>query len=953
MQKILIILILAVLLLDMLYASQDDDLRFIIGLYRDSNFRLAKTEMIKFKDNYPDSRFLTDVDFLLANIYLRAREYEEAQGLFEDLYNDPSVEIARPDVLQGLAQVKFFQGDLTGSALLFNKFISDYPEHDLYWNALYFLGRIAVGQSDYNSASYYYLEAAGISNDLQISIAQLDLFLITNNYSDAEDIMEKMLHDAPDDNLTDQALVKLHNYNLQVRDFDKILLLGLDSIDPGSPYFEDYKLILGITRYEMGNYQKALQELEGMDSERAEYYKALCYVEFNQTVKAVELFEKTKGSDNIEISSNSYFYIARLAADLDTSIELLQNFIQTYPAHIHLSAAEYQLGYNYFQQENYREARKYLENSTERGIDPASREKAIFLIAEADHQLEEDVLAYQEYNTYLESYPRGQFSDEALFKLGLYLYRKDNHPEAFVKFDQLINDHPESAKVGMSRFYIGEMFYDQNKYFEAERHFKKAKDGLVDQGLVELRLAQISFFLKEYSDVESNLPKIPDQERYIFDKNILAGNLYFIRNDYETALEAYDTALQHAPSDEAERKVMNRKAWTLYQMRDYGRAAEIYQALSNTQEGDPSYLLKAASSAFSAQDYSTAIDLYEDFLELYPDSNEIISARIGISNSHYNKGEFKQSALYYRELINPEIDAEIRKNALNGLRWSCEQEPSLEYLAILIDIQQEYDDVEFETDILKDKIIYLDSKGRWQEVLQTFNQLDQSAADEIRNDYFQFFQARAMTNLEYYDQADQVFGLIKKDQLDAEVYSAWADLKLMQKDELGAIDKLRAASQISRDYNIWLPLLELEQNNEHEMFLDDYHKFKEFAGLQEQQQAQVLWVKWKLEKSELSGLDEVIGSLSESKYSIIKANAQLLKGLHLYKTDAYEDAIPELLRVRYLYQEFGEVRMEAEYHACLAYIKAERKSEAEELFELIREELSPQRISNIEQELEG
>jgi len=952
MQKLLLILIFSLLVSGLLFSGEAEDIKFIIGLYKDNNYRLAKTELNRFRDNYPESSYLSDIDFLLANINLRARQYDSAGDLYEKLLNDPEVDITRPDILQGLAQVKYFKEDYTGSALLFNDFISEYPDHELQWNALYFLGRIAMEQGDYSSASHYLLEASKIGDDLQISIAQLELLLITNNYSDAKLIMQTMLKDDLHDPLTDQALIKLHNYNLKTRNFDEILLTGFEAVGLDSPYYDDYKLILGITRYELGNYELGLNDLQDLNSLRADYYKALCNVELGQSAKAVELFTQTQDSENIEISSNSFFYLARLSADRDKAISMLSEFISMYPSHIFLSAAQYQLGYNYFRKEEYTEAGNYLSISIEREIDPASREKAVYLIAEADFQLDLQVKAFTGYNGYIEQYPKGAFADEALFKMGLYLYNKNNYPDAYINFDQLVNDFPQSSKVGMCRFYIGEMFYDKNKYFDAEKYFLRAKEGMVDQGLIELRLAQIKFFLKEYDKVEESLQNIPDNERYLFDKNVLKGNLYFTQNQYNEAVSAYDIALNYAPSNEAKEKVLNRKAWTFYQMKNYSEAADIYKTLSSA-DGQSAYLLKAASSAFSAQDYSAAIELYNDFISNYPESESLLDARIGVANSHYNNKDFIQSALLYRELVTPEIEPEIRKNSLNGLRWSCEQEPTIEYISMINDILLEYDDIEFKTALLKDKIVYLDNKGLWEEVLLAFTLFDPSISSDMSGDHFQIYQATALTRLDRLDEADEVFNKIDPENYDAEIYSSWADLKINQKDDIEAIAKLRSASMKSRDYNIWLLMLKMEQKYDHEMFLNDYNKLLEFAGLQEKQQAKVYWIKWKIGEKEYEGLDEVISELSDSRYKLIKANSQFLKGFLLYDKLEFENAIPELLRVRYLYPEIGEVRVEAEYYACLAYILADRKTEAEQLFELIKEEITPEMKLDIENGLQG
>jgi hypothetical protein len=57
--------------------------------------------------------------------------------------------------------------------------------------------------------------------------------------------------------------------------------------------------------------------------------------------------------------------------------------------------------------------------------------------------------------------------------------------------------------------------------------------------------------------------------------------------------------------------------------------------------------------------------------------------------------------------------------------------------------------------------------------------------------------------------------------------------------------------------------------------------------------------------------------------------------------------------VRYLYPEINDVRIEAEYLACLSYLATQRNLEAKQLYEAISNELSAARKAELAAKLQG
>jgi hypothetical protein len=167
-------------------------------------------------------------------------------------------------------------------------------------------------------------------------------------------------------------------------------------------------------------------------------------------------------------------------------------------------------------------------------------------------------------------------------------------------------------------------------------------------------------------------------------------------------------------------------------------------------------------------------------------------------------------------------------------------------------------------------------------------------------------------------------------------------------DHATAIDKLRKASMLTRREDIWLELLEIELEQTNDFFENDLNKFMEFATGEEREFADLLEIEWKINLDLLADLNPRINELSKSKHKSVKARSQFLKGLLLVKNNDNEAAIPELLRMRYLYPEFVEIRNRAEALACISYMKLNNYDEAKKLFEVIKNDISVEMKENLE-----
>ncbi len=957
MKRVLSILILMLLMTTMLFAIESEDLQYIVKLYANGEYRIARLEIDKFLKNYPDSRFIPDVTYLKADILLRNEEYAAAQQLFQTLYEANSKPAFRAEVILGLAQSCFFQKEYKTAKDLFQRFNSQFPNHELNWRAYYFQGRIAYIQDAYRDSSELFENALRYKDDAQIYPALIRSLLKTGKVKEAEEKLMIIHNMRGADSWWEQSAVFYMQYLVDAGNYSRAIEYGNNLIAPQSQYYADYAQLMATACFETGDYARALEYLQSIKDpdETAQYYLAMAMFNLGNIADAKPVFVwLSTDAKQKDIRANSLFYLAKIEGEtsLVASIRMLESFINDYPDNRFISAARYQLGLNYFKRDEYEQANRFLKQSVTNELDKLSREKARFMVAETDFLLNRADDALTGFSDYLKSYPQGKFRDEALFKSGLIRFQKREFRTAKADFERLLADYPESGKAGMANFYLGEIALNLAQGDQALSYYNAASQSDADQALVYERIARIYFKDKRYDEALASLNKMPDEAGFAFSKSLLAGDIHFAKKSYTNALEQYKIANQVAEGEAEKEQARSRMAWTYYQLRDYDNATSLYNDLSASSADRSKFLLLAAKAAFSADDFLSAADYYKQYLQGGATGDEKFKATLGIADSYYNLGDYKQAIQYYKQLIYANVPQAWFKSALDGLKWCARQSDEIDFVREIDSMLQREGGDSFKGKLLEAKANALTEEGRYAEAIQT--------CETIINQYFGYIGipdvrlllARCYSETGRYADAEKVFSTISSSGGKSEkLLYDWAQLKEKQNDNIAAIIKLTEASQISHDPKIWLDLLRLQKTENHPAFIRSYDEFMGFSKGLNREKAELIWVQYQIGNESTGMIEPVIENLIKSEHKEIRAAAQYWKGYVLYNKGQYEEAISELLRVRFLYPEIEDVKIEAEYLACFAYIELREENKAKERYEMIKEYLTPAQRAKLAQKL--
>ncbi len=933
-----------------LRAGDNDDLLFAMGLYEDGNFALAEQELEKYLASYPDSNFRGEASYLLADIYLNQAKYKSASELFKALRDNPPATLQFSDILFGQGQSYYYLKNYPEAKKIFKELLKKYPQHRDISRFYYFLGCCQFAELDLKTARTNLQKSLELEDKMTTRLKLVEVYLADSDPDSAEKLIKSALDKfAGDENLY-YSLVLFQGDNIKRGKYDKLLTIGYDKVPANSDYYEQYNLLTGIAQFEKANYQEAVKRLESLQFEKAQYYYALSLIKLNNRETATAVLRNLQTAENKEIMANSLFYLADLESEPIKKNKLFEEFINKYPENMFVAEARYLWGYNQFRQQKYEEAADNIQKSISAGLTAEYLERAIYLQAEAAYLSEKPVNAQQLFTAYLNKYPAGKFADEAYFKKGLCLFTAGNNPAAKEEFQLVIYNFPESDKIGMSNFYLGEIALLSKDYEKARQHYSIALNQRSDKNLVWLRISRSWQQTKDYSKAAAALENVDTGSAFEVEKLTLLGDIRFAEKNYIAALKSYQQASQLEKDTDRKESIQAKSAWTYYQKGDYNKASEIYNQLSIRTDNPATYTFQSATAMFSAKQYDTALRQYKLFVENFPSSLNAITAKIGIGDCYYNLKDFESARKQYRSLITLITDENLNKSILNGWKWSTEQSGK-DFLAEISDFQKGNIPVNYRFMVEDYKAKYMFSHQMYQEVNDLVDQMKRNYNFPMKE--AEYLKARSLKNLKLWDAADDFYARLFIIYKDPNLQFEWADITLATGNVETTVRKLQFACEKLEKPEHILKLLQVEIDYDWAEFDADYQRFIDKLKGAERENAELLRTKWFLDQNKIPEANQKIAALKNSAAEEIKAEAQYLSGYSLYQQKKYQEAVPELLRVRHLFPYLIEIRHRSEELAFRAYLKMDKKQDAVNLLNNIRADLSPSAVSELEKLLEG
>ncbi len=317
------------------------------------------------------------------------------------------------------------------------------------------------------------------------------------------------------------------------------------------------------------------------------------------------------------------------------------------------------LGESYYQQEKYREAIEALNNAMTY-LDPESKEKAVFLIAESHNFLGEFKKSSTAYLEYLNLTKGTDKERSAHYGLGWLYHKQQIFHWAADSFEKAAKGNDELARKALYYQAINQKLGGQyeNSLNTFSEFGEKYKTGLwVEQAFYEWAIS--SFEAGQYGDAIETLLTLIRNEDNLQDPGkiyTLLGESYFANNEFTRASAAFEEAEKVADIDPAlRRQARFQKAWILYRNQAYEQAQPIFESVyaeTPTTDIGAEALFWSADSYYKLRQYGDAAQRFSIFIRNYPDKELIGAARYSLGWSYFVLGQYDKAVEPFEAFLN-------------------------------------------------------------------------------------------------------------------------------------------------------------------------------------------------------------------------------------------------------------------------------------------------------------
>ncbi|MGC8844919.1 MAG: tetratricopeptide repeat protein [Candidatus Hydrogenedens sp.] len=348
------------------------------------------------------------------------------------------------------------------------------------------------------------------------------------------------------------------------------------------------------------------------------FYYLKRWAECSETLKP--LIEETTPKDYRPRAM--YFYARALVQtqNFETAIPVLQNMVKTFPEYPLVPFAKYVLGNIYTRLNQLENAVSILSDvASNEKIDPQLRMECNFRVAEIYSQLGWYEGAMNAYQTLKTQFKEGPYKEKSDFGYLWTLYQAKKFPEAVNEGKNFIQNYPQSEKKPFAMYILANSLLEQNMLDEALSFYNSLRQQYADTSYATESLYKIAWahYLKNDLNIaKTNVTEFLDkagESPFRADAYFLLGSLYTAEGNYEDAMEEFQMVYEKYP----------------------------------TSKFAPEALYKSAECAELLGIIKPAMQLYNRFIQTYPQHTLIVSAYLHYGDLQGKDGNWEEALKTY------------------------------------------------------------------------------------------------------------------------------------------------------------------------------------------------------------------------------------------------------------------------------------------------------------------
>lgn len=909
--------------------------RFIVNLYELGERDALESEIRAFEAQYPHSDYRYNLRYITANMLQEKGKHAEALEAYDELlrqnlelslrhqvYLSKAISLlATKQYSEGMLQLDFLESESKNPALI--------SRANLYRARTY----RQLGQH-YGALKYYQLLLdEGTREDIKYEY--LEILLKLDKQSEAKLFLDEM--DADDENYV-KSQVYYSKYLLDNNKLDD-LSEHLESIKEieNEPNIELIRLRLAFSKQDFKSAGDILQNTENT-GDYLDYYKGLYLLQNNKVEEAEEIFVRLVSGGDPQLAVLAYLERIKILFESEPqeAIRQLKSFMAQ-KQQVAYAQQLYTMSHFAYVLEDYPEALRYLALARGEAENRALLSEIDYMIAQSWMRLERYNQAAESFNRYLNLYPDGDKRDASLFYLGYIYFQAKDYKLAIGAFNEIINSMPDSEYLTSAEMYLAEIDFFQANYRLSLSAFGRLHRKLSnDYNLqhISLRMAQCRYYLERYDDALSTVERLNDS----YDKYILWGHIEFNRKEYNTAVKAFELAVGYADNDIQLKETKSYLALTNYKLKRYDEASRLYLELYDGDESPDTFLYLGAKSAYAAGDYNLAYNLFEQFVDEFPESDLFLSVLTDMANVLFNMENYEEAYQTYQSVLTrfrnknefSPREQGLLAEVFTGIELSLMQ---IENDEIISEMADSIDS--FKSHYLRFELSYLITRlyaknEDWLDVLDRADRIRESFPERENLD-LNLLTAQGLIKLHEYEQADTLLSSLYGETKDVQALLYWAEIDLLFGNYEAALEKYITGLKQGYDEDLWLLALRASQTAAYQDFSLIWELGKDEGG--NNADAKLLYLSYLIEDARLQEAralaDEIIAENLDPFYH---AKAFYSIGLIRYEQSFYIDAIWEFRKLRVLFPDYEEILRDAAYYSILSYLKLGAREEAKLLF---------------------
>lgn len=536
---------------------------------------VALTGLQKFLQTYPQSEYNNEATELLVNVLANTNNYKDAQALLDSIKSPSSTaKKAYPRILLGRATEMINDGTLVSANELLTKAEADPNSASVLPYIQFWKGEIAYRLNKIDEAIRYffdYLKSGAVSGEVNPTNAKYNLgycFLKKENYSQALGFFQQVAPASAKINATpfeQDAYVRSADCYYMSREYKKATAMYdkvLEFSWPAADYATFQKAMLaGIS-----NNREKINMLSSFSRKYptsglipdANMEIASSYLSNEQFREAIPFLKNVVSDPNSSLKPRAYLRLGLAYYNLNNNKEALNQYstlIQQYPSSTEAEEALESAKSIYVEEGRSAEYVNFAR-SMGQSISTTQEEELAYQEAEVKFNNGDFPAAAKKFEDYLDRFPQGKYSLEALFyKSEIYYNQKDLHRAAAgyeAIADRVPNKFGEKALLSAARL----NFFDLKNYDKAEKYFTRLKEfATVQENKLEAMrgLLRSQFQLQKWGEAVGNAKELLGEKGIGTDDRVLANmaiaRSYQADDNCNEAITAYRNVISLSKSE--------------------------------------------------------------------------------------------------------------------------------------------------------------------------------------------------------------------------------------------------------------------------------------------------------------------------------------------------------------------------------------------------------------------